>query len=192
MGNRVENRLGSEASVCPGAERSISEMGQRTGRRGDVEESGAEMTRQRVRTSSGGVRALPLDRVQRSPKVTRPFKFPCPWEAGSPFLKPQTHELHFGSGKSSVQHRMGHKGRHFITAIVISVRSDRSLMSTARCLLPSCQQLSWHIVQPGFLDGNTEVGQDGARSQLSAPQVTPSPSPPILRLAAQLRGHPCN
>ena len=65
-------------------------------------------------------------------------------------------------------------------------------MSTAHCLVPSCQQLSWHVVQPGFLDGNAEVGQDGARSQLSAPQVTLSPSPPILCLAAQLRGHPCN
>ena len=89
-------------------------MGQRTGRCGDVEESGAEMTRQRVRTSSGGVRALPLDRLQCSPKVTRPFKFTGPWEASFPFLKPQTHELHFGSGKSSVQHRMGHNGRHLL------------------------------------------------------------------------------
>ena len=53
VGNRVENRLGSEASVCPGAERSISEMGQRTGRRGDVKESGAEMTRQRQRRGAG-------------------------------------------------------------------------------------------------------------------------------------------
>ena len=101
-----------------------------------------------VRTSSGGVQAFPLmrrqrgphqqrrgagaplDRLQCSPKVTRPLKLLCPWEANSPFLKPQTHELHFGPGKSSVQHRMGHKGRHFITAIVITIRSNRSHMST--------------------------------------------------------------
>lgn len=124
-----------------------------------------------VCTSSRGVQVLPLNRRQCSPRVTRPFKFMCPWEASSPFLKPQTHELHFGSGKSSIQHRMGHKGRPLITAVVISISSDRSLMSKAHCLVPSCQQLSWHV-QPYFLGGNAEVGQDGARSLLSAPQVT--------------------
>lgn len=96
----------------------------------DHEESGAEMGRQRGPHQQRRGAGAPLDRLQCSPKVTRPLKLPCPWEATSPFLKPQTHELHFGPGKSSVQHRMGRKGRHFITAIVITIRSNRSLMST--------------------------------------------------------------
>ena len=102
-----------------------------TGRCGDAEESWAEMTRPHGLHQQQRGAGAPSRRTQCSPKVTRPFKSMCPWEASSPFLKPQTHELHFGSGKSSIWHRMGHKGRPLITVIVISISSDRSFMSKA-------------------------------------------------------------